>query len=121
MLGGEPSGATAQKIRGIAGVGGATRWESIGQELPRRRLAERQPDVGPILNPYAVLYPGMTHRLDFSSYQAVSGSSAIVLETISLPVEDTAQMPVTQDLSAARPAMMQAWIENGCPEGGSDA
>jgi len=63
----------------------------------------------------------MTQRLDLSSYQAVSGSSAIVLETISLPIEDPAHMPVTRDLSAARPAMIQARIENGCPEGGSDA
>jgi hypothetical protein len=78
-------------------------------------------DVGPILNQYAVLYPGMTQRLDLSSYQAVSGSSAIVLETISLPIEDPAHMPVTRDLSAARRAMIQTWIKNGCPEGGSDA
>ena len=63
-----------------------TRCESIGHELPRRRPAERQPDVGPILGPYATLYPGMTHRLDFSSYPVESGSSAIVLETISLPI-----------------------------------
>jgi hypothetical protein len=55
----------------------------------------------------------MTHRLDFSSYQAVSGSSAIVLETISLPIEDPAQMPVTVDLSASRRAMIQAQIKNG--------
>ena len=34
--------------------------------------------------------PGMTHRLDFSSYQAVSGSSAIVLKTISLHIEEAA-------------------------------
>ena len=39
-------------------------------------------DVGPILDPFAVLYPGMTQQLDLSSDQAVSGSSAIVLETI---------------------------------------
>jgi hypothetical protein len=32
----------------------------------------------------------MTHRLDFSSYQAVSGSSAIVLKTISLHIEEAA-------------------------------
>jgi hypothetical protein len=76
----------AQKIRGIAGLGGATPWEPIGHERPRRRPAERQRDVGPILDPYAVLYPGMTHRLDLSSGQAVSGNSAIVLETISLPI-----------------------------------
>ena len=63
----------------------------------------------------------MTHQLGFSSYQAVSGSPAIVLETIRLPIEDAAHMPVTRDLSAARPATIQAWIENGCPEGGSDA
>jgi hypothetical protein len=63
----------------------------------------------------------MTHQLDFSSYQAVSSSSAIVLETISLPIEDAAHMPVTRDLSAARPAKIQAWIGNGCPEGGSGA
>jgi hypothetical protein len=65
--------------------------------------------------------PGMTHRLDVSSCQAVSGSSAIALETISLPVEDAAPMPVTRDLSATRPMMIQAWIEHGCSEGGSGA
>jgi hypothetical protein len=48
----------------LAAVDGDTGWESIAHELPRRLLAERQPDVGPILNPYAVLYPAMTHRLD---------------------------------------------------------
>ena len=63
----------------------------------------------------------MTQRLDLSSYQAVTGSSAIVLETISLPIEDVAHMPVTRDLSATRRAMIRAWIKNGCPEGGSDA
>jgi hypothetical protein len=44
-----------------------------------------------------------------------------VLETISEPVEDPAHMPVTRDLSATRRAMIQVWIKNGCPEGGSDA
>ena len=83
----------------------------------RRRPAERQPDIGP----YAVLYPGMTQPLDLSSYQAVSGRSAIVLETISLPIEDAAHMPVIRDLSATRRAMVHAWIKNGCPEGGSGA
>jgi len=59
----------------------------------------------------------MTQRLDLSSYQAVSGSSAIVLETISLPIEDVAHMPVTRDVLATRRAM----IKDGCTEGGSDA
>jgi hypothetical protein len=65
-------------------------------------------DVGPILDPFAVLYPGMMQRLDLSSDQAVSGSSAIVLETIGSPIEDPAHMPVTRDLSAARRAMIPA-------------
>ena len=59
----------------------------------------------------------MTQPLDLSSYQAVSGSSAIVLDIISLPMEDPAQMPVTRDLSATR----RATIKDGCTEGGSDA
>jgi hypothetical protein len=59
----------------------------------------------------------MTQRLDLCSYQAVSGSSAIVLETISLPIEDPTQMPLTRGLSATRRAM----INDGCTEGGGDA
>jgi hypothetical protein len=64
-----------------------------------------------------VLYAGTTQRLDLSSYQAVSGSSAVVLETISLPIEDPAHMPVNRDLSATRRAM----IKDVCTEGGGDA
>jgi hypothetical protein len=63
----------------------------------------------------------MTQRLDLSSYRAVSGSSAIVLETISLPIEGPAHMPVIRDLSATRRATIHAGIEDGCPEGRSDA
>jgi hypothetical protein len=40
-----------------------------------------------------------------------------VLETIGLPVEDLAHMPVTRDLSA----ICRAKIKDGCREGGSDA
>jgi hypothetical protein len=90
---------------------------TVGHELRRRRPAERQPDVGP----YAVLYPGITQRLDPSSYQAVSGGSAIVLETIPLPIEDPAHMPVICDLSATRRGIINALIVNGRSEGGSDA
>ena len=63
----------------------------------------------------------MTHRLDVSSCEAVSSSSATVLETIGSPIEDAAHMPITRDLSVARPAMIQARVKNGCPEGGSGA
>jgi hypothetical protein len=64
-----------------------------------------------------VLYPVMTQLPDLSSYQAVSGSSAVVLETIRLPIEDPAHMPVTRDQSTTRRAM----IKDGCTEGRSDA
>jgi hypothetical protein len=58
----------------------------------------------------------MTPRLDLSSFQAVSGSSAIVLAIISLPIQDPTHMPLTRELSATRRAM----IKDGCPEGWSD-
>jgi hypothetical protein len=78
-------------------------------------------DVQPILNQYAVLYPGMAQRFYLSSFQAVFGSSAEVLETISLPIEDPAHIPVTRDLSASHRALIQTWIRNDCPEGGINA
>lgn len=68
-----------------------------------------------------MFFPGTTQRLNHSSYQAVSGGSAIVFEIISLPIEDPTPMPVTRDLSATRRTMIQAWIKNGCSEGGRDA
>jgi hypothetical protein len=36
-------------------------------------------------------------------------------------IEDPAHMPVTRDLSTRRRAVIQVWIKNECPEGGSDA
>ncbi len=99
--------------QGVGRVGGATRGETFGDELPRRRPAACQPDIGR----YAVLYLGMTQRLDVS----LSGSSAIVLKIISLPIEDPAHMSVTRELSATRREMLQSWIKNGCQEGGRDA
>jgi hypothetical protein len=73
-------------------------------------------DVQPVLNQYAVIYPGMARRLDLSSYQAVSSNSAEVLAAITLPIADPAHMPVTRDLSASHRALIQTWIKNGCPQ-----
>jgi hypothetical protein len=73
-------------------------------------------DVQPVLNQYAVLYPAMKQRLDLSDFKAVSGSSAEVLEVISLPITDPAHMPVTRDLSASHRTLIQTWIKNGCPQ-----
>ncbi len=78
-------------------------------------------DVQPVLNQYAVLYPAMKKRLDLSSYQAVSAGRQDIRDTISLPLEDPAHMPVTRDFSASNRLLIQTWIKNGCPEGGDDA
>jgi hypothetical protein len=66
-------------------------------------------------------YPGITQHLDLCSWQAVSDSLAIVLATISLPIEDLASMPVTRDLSATGRTMIRTRIKNGCTEGGNDS
>ena len=57
---------------------------------------------------------------DFSRDKACPAVRHVVLETISLPIEDPAHMPVTRDLSATRRAMIQLDQER-MPEGGSDA
>jgi hypothetical protein len=62
----------------------------------------------------------MMHRFDLHLDRVVTDSSAIVLKTINLLVEDAARMLVIQDLSGARPAMFQTCIKYGCPEGGTD-
>ena len=109
-------------------LGGA--WESWGQISASSQAAisvlvfddapvKENPtwaDIQPILNQYAVLYPGMAQRLNLSDCQAVSTNSAVVLETISLPITDPAHTPVTRDLSASRRALIEAWIKNGCPQ-----
>ena len=114
-------------------IGGA--WESWGQISASSQAAisvlvfDNPPltdnptwaDVQPVLNQYAVLYPGMTRRLDLSDYQAVSTHSAEVLEVISLPIADPAHMPVTRDLSASHRTLIQTWIKNGSPRGQTNA
>jgi len=58
-----------------------------------------------------------TERLDLSSDEAVSGSSAVVIEITSLPIDDPADMLMTRDLSATRRVMSK----DGCMEDGRDA
>ena len=79
--------------RGSMGVVGPDLGQQSGRNqrpgLQRRLRPMDNPtwaDVQPVLNQYAVLYPGMTRRLDLSNYQAVSSNSAEILEVISLPI-----------------------------------
>jgi hypothetical protein len=114
-------------------LGGA--WESLGQISASSGAAisvlvfDNPPpidnptwlDVQPVLNQYAVLYPGMNKRIDLSNYEAVFSHSAEILEVISLPIVDPAHMPVTRDLSASHRTLIQTWIKNGCPRGETHA
>jgi hypothetical protein len=70
-----------------------------------------QQDVGPILQAYARLYPGMKDRLDIGDEATVAGFASSMLARMALPFLDPAYMPVTRDLSPAKVAMILAWLK----------
>jgi hypothetical protein len=70
-----------------------------------------QQDVGPILQAYARLYPGMKNRLDIGDEATVTGFATAMLAKMSLPFLDPGYMPVTRDLSPAKVAMILAWLK----------
>lgn len=72
-------------------------------------------DVGPILQAYARLYPGMKDRLDIGDQATVTGFATSMLARMSLPFPDPAYMPVTRDLSPAKVAMILAWLQTQVP------
>lgn len=71
-----------------------------------------QQDVGPILQAYARLYPGMKDRLDIGNEATVQGFATSMLARMSLPFLDPGYMPVTRDLSPAKVAMILSWLES---------
>jgi hypothetical protein len=75
-----------------------------------------QQDVGPILQAYARLYPGMKDRLDIGDEATVQGFAKAMLAKMSLPFLDPAYMPVTRDLSPAKVAMILAWLKTQLPQ-----
>jgi hypothetical protein len=75
-----------------------------------------QQDVGPILQAYARLYPGMKDRLDIGDEATVIGFATAMLAKMSLPFSDPAYMPVTRDLSSAKVAMILAWLKTQLPQ-----
>lgn len=70
-----------------------------------------QQDVGPVLEAYARLYPGMKDRLDIGDEATVKGFATAILARMSLPFLDPGYMPVTRDLSPAKVAMILAWLK----------
>ena len=74
-----------------------------------------QQDVGPILQAYARLYPGMKDRLDIGDQATVKGFATSMLARMSLPFLDPGYMPVTRDLSPAKVAMILAWLKTQVP------
>ncbi|HWM95280.1 MAG TPA: hypothetical protein VN493_31285 [Thermoanaerobaculia bacterium] len=71
-----------------------------------------QNDVGPILQAYARLYPGMTGILDIGDEATVQQNAAAIAQRLSLLFLDPGLMPVTRDLSSAKVAMVVNWLNS---------
>lgn len=68
--------------------------------------------VGPILQAYARLYPGMSQILDIGDETTVEQNAAAIAQRLSLLFLDPALMPVTRDLSPAKVAMIVQWLNS---------
>jgi hypothetical protein len=70
-------------------------------------------DIQPLLAPYGNLYPIMSRRLvDLGDYDALREHAAIVELAFGRPLEDPNHMPVSRELSAAKRAMVLAWLRD---------
>lgn len=67
-------------------------------------------DVGPVLEAYARLYPGMQDKLDIADETTVLAYAPAIAARMSLPIGDPAYMPVTRDLSPAKVKMIVDWL-----------
>ena len=74
-------------------------------------------DVGPILEAYARLYPGMKAILDIGDETTVEGAAPYIYARMSLPIQDPAYMPVTRDLAPARIQTVLKWLKGFLPPG----
>ena len=72
-------------------------------------------DVGPILDAYARLYPGMKGRLDIGDETTVKGFAGAMYGRMSLPFDDPAYMPVTRDLAPPKVKMILDWLKPYTP------
>ncbi len=72
-------------------------------------------DVGPILQSYSRLYPGMKGLLDIGDEATVLGSAQAIHDRMSLPPTDAGYMPVTRDLSPNKIATVVNWLAGQLP------
>jgi len=72
-------------------------------------------DVGPILDAYARLYPGMKSILDIGDETTVQGAAPALYARMSLPIQSPAYMPVTRDLSPSKIQTVLAWLRPFLP------
>lgn len=76
------------------------------------------PDIQPILQQYANLYPIMSrHLIDLGDYDSVVEHVRILDMAFALPQSDPNHMPVTRDLSDAKRAMILRWLRQPGPDG----
>lgn len=69
-------------------------------------------DVGPVLQAYARLYPGMESIFNIGNEALVSQYAPKLLARMNLAVfQDPIYMPVTRDLSPQKVAMIVAWLK----------
>lgn len=68
--------------------------------------------VGPILQAYARLYPGMAQILDIGDETTVEQNAAAIAQRLSLLFLDPGLMPVTRDLSPTKVAMIVQWLNS---------
>jgi hypothetical protein len=74
-----------------------------------------QADVGPILQAYARLYPGMKDKLDIGDEKTVQSAAPYVYARMALPLADPAYMPVTRDLSPTKIQTILQWLKAYLP------
>ena len=73
------------------------------------------PDVQPIFEQYANLYPVMLRFLNLADHQQVVDNASLLQLAFSLPMSDPNTMPVTRDLSPAKRAAILAWLADPLP------
>jgi hypothetical protein len=74
-----------------------------------------QQDVGPVLQAYARLYPGMKERLDIGDEATVQSAAPNLYARMALPLPHPAYMPVTRDLSPSKIQMILQWLKAYLP------
>ena len=67
-------------------------------------------DVGPILQAYARIYPGMKGRLDIGDEATVKGFVQAMLGHMAIDMSEPEYMPVVRDLSPATMNMVLKWL-----------